>query len=217
MSFALCCCWGGGRLESGVTARIGTGSQESEFLISLFLFLLLALAKGCESFSPQPVIPHSDTSWPVLSAECPYPVLLCLLECLWWVSLVPFAAVFVWQEAACSVTCVINFWVQSCKDRLVLQLLNSPQPFTNTKLFAGLLVHHVQTDLQVTFETLSQISESNGVMCLCTSDGESCGQKSPLSLMSCSLGLLEKYFYIFVCRKWICFGLNSNLAYSLLS
>lgn len=72
---------------------------------------------------------------------------------------------------------------------------------------------HVQTNLQVTFETLSQISRSNGVMCLCTSDGESCDQKSLLTLMSYSLGLLEKCFYIFECRKWICFGLNSNLSY----
>lgn len=84
MSFVPMLLQGWGRLENGETARIGrgTGSQESEFLISLFLFLLLALTKGCESFSPQPVIPHSNTSWPVLSAEAPYPVLLCLLGCL---------------------------------------------------------------------------------------------------------------------------------------
>lgn len=72
---------------------------------------------------------------------------------------------------------------------------------------------NVQANLQVSFETLSQISQSNGVMCLCISDGESCDQKSPPSLVSSSLGLLVKYFYMFVCRKWICFGLNSNLAY----
>lgn len=61
MSFALCCCRGGGRFENRVTARIGrgTGSQESEVFISLFVFLLVALTKGCESFTPQPVIPHS--------------------------------------------------------------------------------------------------------------------------------------------------------------
>lgn len=76
---------------------------------------------------------------------------------------------------------------------------------------------NVQSNLQVSFETLSQISQSSGVMCLCTSDGESCDQKSPhsLCLVPCSLGLLEKYFYILECRKWIGFGLNSNLAYFL--
>lgn len=82
-----------------------------------------------------------------------------------------------------------------------------------TKLFGDLLVLNVLTNLQVSFETLSQISQSDGVLCLCTSDGESCDQKSPLSLclVSCSLGLIEKYFLILELRKWIYLGLKSNL------
>lgn len=76
MSFALCCRRGGGHFENGVTARIGrgTGSQESRVLDFFISFLLLALRIGCESFSPQPEIPRSNTSWSVLSTEVPYRV-----------------------------------------------------------------------------------------------------------------------------------------------
>lgn len=79
---------------------------------------------------------------------------------------------------------------------MVLQQLNSLPRFMYSKLFGGLLVPSVLTNLQVGFETLSQISQSNGVLRLCTSDGESCDQTSPLSpcLVSCSLSLLEKNF-----------------------
>lgn len=85
------------------------------------------------------------------------------------------------------------------------------------KLSTVIQVHKAQINLQVSFETLSQFSQSNGVRCLCLSDGESCDHKSPLGLclVTCSLGLLEKCFYIFECRKWTGFGLNSNLAYFL--
>lgn len=83
MSFALCYCRGGGPFENGSTARIGrgTGSQESEFLISFFLFLLVALTKGCESFSSQPVVPCSyNTSRQVLSAEAPVLVVVSVMS-----------------------------------------------------------------------------------------------------------------------------------------